>query len=286
MKSLIEVLREAEKKRVAIGHFNFSTIAQLRAIVSVARKLDKPIVLGLSEGERSYFGLKSAVHIVRNLRSEGLPIFLNADHTYNLGGVREAAEAGVDSIIFDGAKLSYKENEKKTKQAVKLVKDINPDILIEGELGYIGESSKVLDAIPDKIDLEHLPTVDQAKYFVDETGVDMLAPAVGNIHGMFGKAKNPRLQIDRIHNIKDAVKIPLVLHGGSGVTDEDFQAAIKSGISLIHISTEIRAVWRESLEQILKKHPKEIAPYKLMSSVVRDVEGVVEERVRLFSKTS
>ncbi len=283
MKTLLEVLYDAEKKHIAIGHFNYSALAQLRAITNVARRLHVPVVLGLSEGERDYVGLKQSVCAVESLRSEGLPVYLNADHTYSLKKVKEAAEAGVDSVIFDGAKLPFKENVAKTREAVDIAKKIRKDILVEGELGYIGQSSKLLQAIPEGIDLQRLTTAAQAEHFVRETGVDILAPAVGNIHGMLGFAKNPRLQIERIREIKQAVKVPLVLHGGSGVTDEDFQAAIRAGISLIHISTEIRVVWRKSLEEILKEQPDEVAPYKLMASIVKDVEKVVEDRVKLFS---
>lgn len=283
MKTLLEVLHDAEKKGIAIGHFNFSALAQLRAIMNVVRRLGVPAVLGLSEGERDYVGLKQSVCTVESLRGEGLPVYLNADHTYSLKKVREAAEAGVDAVIFDGAKLPFKENVAKTREAVGIAKKVRKDILVEGELGYIGQSSKLLDAIPKEIDLRRLTTAAQAEHFVRETGVDLFAPAVGNIHGMLGLAKNPRLHIERIREIKKAVKIPLVLHGGSGVTDEDFRAAIKAGISLIHISTEIRVVWRESLEEVLREQPDEVAPYKLMGSIVKDVEKVVEDRVKLFA---
>lgn len=282
MRTLLEVVQDAEERGVAIGHFNFATEEQFWGIANAARKLKIPVVFGVSEGERQYVGLGQAVALVRSLRDEGLEVYLNADHTYDLEKVREAAEAGVDSVIFDGAKLSYEENVLKTKEAVEIVRSVNSEILIEAELGYIGQSSKVLKEVPDEVDLESLPTPEQAREFVEKTGVDMLAPAVGNIHGMFGKAKNPRLQIDLIREIRKVAGIPLVLHGGSGVTDEDFAAAIRAGISLIHISTELRVAWRKGLEDALKDHPDEIAPYKILGDVVEDVEKVVEERIKLF----
>jgi fructose-bisphosphate aldolase, class II len=284
MKNLLDFIREAERNHVALGHFNFSDLAQLNGIIRVVERLRAPIVLGLSEGERDFVGLDFAVAAVRVLREKRkLPIFLNADHTYSLEKIREAVEAGVDSVIFDGAKLSLEENIEKTSEAVKIAKRISRKVLIEGEIGYIGQSSKILDKVPDEVDLEKLPTGLEAKEFVKKTRVDLLAPAVGNIHGMFGKAKNPRLQISLIREIRREAGVPLVLHGGSGVTDEDFVSAIDAGISLIHISTELRVAWRAGLNRELVDQPDEIAPYKVFKSVTGDVERAVEERVRIFS---
>jgi fructose-bisphosphate aldolase class II len=110
----------------------------------------------------------------------------------------------------------------------------------------------------------------------------MLAPAVGNIHGMLKNAKNPDLNIERIKEIREAVSVPLVLHGGSGLSDNDFRKAIKAGISLIHISTEIRAAWRESLEKVLENKPDEIAPYKIVPPVIKRIEEVIEGKIKLF----
>ncbi|MEX2436555.1 MAG: class II fructose-bisphosphate aldolase, partial [Candidatus Paceibacterota bacterium] len=110
----------------------------------------------------------------------------------------------------------------------------------------------------------------------------LLAPAVGNIHGMMKGAKNPNLQIERIREIREAAGVPLVLHGGSGVSDEDFKEAIKAGISVVHISTEMRVAWRSSLEESLKNNPEELAPYRITPLVIEAVERVVGNRVRLF----
>jgi fructose-bisphosphate aldolase class II len=118
---------------------------------------------------------------------------------------------------------------------------------------------------------------------VKETGVDLLAPAVGNIHGMLKNAPNPRLDIPRIRAIREAAGIPLVLHGGSGISDEDFVSAIDAGVSVIHISTEIRVAWRRGIENAVHE-VESIAPYKLMENVVSAVQDVVQKRLKLFSK--
>ncbi len=144
MKILKDFIEDAQKRKVAIGHFNISDSAGLNAIFSSARKLQVPIIIGVSEGEREFLGVKTVVAIIASLRKEfTYPIFLNADHTHTLDGVKEAVAAGFDAIIFDGSKLSFEENIAKTKEAVKYVKSKNKRILVEGELVYIGSSAQL-----------------------------------------------------------------------------------------------------------------------------------------------
>lgn len=288
--NLLETIKKYESEGRAMGHFNIANLDMLKAISHAAEKYGVPVVIGTSEGERDYLGVHHTADIIGSYNKEhgkegGYYLFLNADHTRSVEKIREAVKAGYDAVIFDAAELGLEENIKKTKEAVMAAKEIRSDIIVEGELGYIGKSSKILEGIPEgvSIDPESLPTAEEAKRFVEETEVDMLAPAVGNIHGMMKNAKNPDLNIERIKEIKEAVSVPLVLHGGSGLTDENFREAIKAGISLIHVSTEIRAAWRESLENALRDNPDEITPYKIVPPVVEKIEKVVGEKIRLFS---
>ncbi len=292
MQSLRQAIEGAEKDHIAIGHFNISDSVALKAIVEAVLEISKyqnteiPVIIGTSEGERDFIGPKQAAALVKSYREEhNFPIFLNADHTHSLEKVKEAVLAGYDAILFDAGRLSLEENIKQTKEVVDYVKSINPEILVEGEIGYIGSSSEILKELPADaaIQPEDLTTPDEAMKFVKETGVDLLAPAVGNVHGII-KGGNPRLDILRIAAIKKAVGVPLVLHGGSGIADEDFVAAIKAGISIIHINTEIRAAWRKGLEQGLKNNPEEVAPYKIYPPAVEEIKKVVSERMRLFTK--
>lgn len=176
------------------------------------------------------------------------------------------------------------------------IKKIKKGILVEGELGYIGSSSKIFDKPPEGVAInnEDLTKPEDAAKFVKETKIDLFAPAVGNLHGMFsaeggsasgGKgARNPDLDIARIKAIKKAAGIPLVLHGGSGIKDEDFVAAIEAGISVIHINTEIRIAWRKGMDASFKDNQNEITPYKLFPQAVAEVKKVVMERLRLFNR--
>jgi fructose-bisphosphate aldolase class II len=294
--SLLKIIKKAEKERKAIGHFNVSNLEQLKAVARAAQKLNLPVVIGVSEGEREYIGIHHVKDLIDSYNKEhgkkgGFWLFLNADHTHSLEKARDAAGAGFDEILFDGGKLSIEENIRQTKEVMKSVKPglkfWKKDILVEGELGYIGSSSEVRKEIPEgaAIKPEDLTKPEEAARFLKETGVDLLAPAVGNIHGMFANAPDPALDIERIRAIKRAVGIPLVLHGASGNTDGDIRAAIDAGVSVIHISTELRAAWREGLEKDLREQPDEVAPYKLMPDAIRRIEEIVDKKLKLFSVT-
>ncbi|OHA46002.1 MAG: hypothetical protein A2541_00470 [Candidatus Taylorbacteria bacterium RIFOXYD2_FULL_36_9] len=286
MKTLKQYILEAEKKGIAIGHFNISNLETLKGIFETAKKLDVPVIIGTAEGERNFIGTKTSVALIKSLRAEyDYPIFLNADHTYSFDKVKEAVDAGYDAVIFDATNLSFEDNIKITKQCVDYARSVNPDIVVEAELGFIGSSSKVLDGIPEgvKITEEFLTKAEEAKKFVLETGIDMLAPAIGNIHGILKGGKDPALNIKRIKEIKEAVGIPLVLHGASGNSAEDVKDAIKAGMSVVHINTEIRVAFRQDLVKSLQENPDEVAPYKYMKDAVLAVEKVVEEKLKLFS---
>jgi len=286
MKTLREYIKEAEEKKVAIGHFNISNIEALHGIYNAAKKLNVPVIIGLSEGEEKFFGRDEASVLIKMIRErDNFPIFLNADHHYGFDSVKNAVDAGFDAVIIDKVKDSLEENIEITKKCVDYVKETNKqkggDVLVEAELGFIGTSSKLLDELP--LGTEDTKTDPRkAKEFVDATGIDLLAPSVGNIHGMV-KGGNPKLDIERIKEIREACRVPLVLHGGSGISDEDFKDAIKAGISIIHINTEIRVAYRQAIEKYLKENSNEVAPYKILQGAVDTIEKVVEARLKLFN---
>ena len=287
MKSLLEYLQEADEKKVAVGHFNISDLAALKAIFASAKKLNFPVIIGLSEGERDFVGVSQAAALVSSIRHEhNFPIFLNADHTHSLEKVREAAMADFDQIIFDGSSLPLEENIRQTRQAVEIAKSINPNIIMEGEIGFIGNSSEVMDYAPSGIELTH---PEDAKRFIEQTGVKVLAPAVGNMHGllktMLSGDVQKRLNLPLIKELKEAIggSIFMTLHGGSGTNDDDFKEAIKSGMTIVHVNTELRVAWRKGVERGLSENPNEVAPYKILPFAVSNIEKVVEKRLNLFN---
>ncbi|MFZ2621417.1 MAG: class II fructose-bisphosphate aldolase [Minisyncoccia bacterium] len=286
MKTLKEAVAEALAKKVAIGHFNISNLEGLWGVFRAAQSLNVPIIIGVSEGERDFVGVRQVVALVKSLREEfNYPIYLNADHTYSFDRVKEAIDAGFDSVIFDGAKLSFEENIKIAKTCVDYAKGVGRDVLVEGELGFIGTSSKILDEVPDGVMLDEssLTNPEKAKQFVQETGIDMLAPAVGNFHGMLRGGVDPKLNIERVKQIADNVGIPLVLHGGSGNSEDDFKQSIANGIAIVHINTEIRVAYKQGLMKGLAENPDEVAPYKFLKPSVKAVQDVVEKKLKQFN---
>ncbi len=287
MKTLRECVKEADENGIAIGHFNISNLEAFHGIYNAAKKLNLPIIIGITEGEENFVGIEEGVAIVKAVRErDNYPIFLNGDHHYSFETVKKAIDAGYDAVIIDLVKLPLEENIAITKQCVeyarKITAETGRDIMVEAELGFIGMSSKILDVMPDGVSEATMTTPEDAKYFVEQTGVDMLAPSVGNVHGMV-KSGNPRLHPERVKAIREATGIPLVLHGGSGSMDEDFISCIKAGIDIVHINTEIRVAFKEALKKSLADHPDEIAPYKYLPPTIEAVEKVIEARLKLFS---
>jgi fructose-bisphosphate aldolase class II len=287
MVSLRSVLEHAQKNGVAVGHFNVADFLILKAVFASAQDLNVPVIVGASEGERKFLGVKQIAALVQSLREEfDFPIFLNADHTHSLESAIEAAKAGFDAIVFDLSALPFEDNVRQTKAAAETLKAIHPTILIEGEIGDIGTGSEIHDAAPDLS--RGLTTPEEAKQYVDATGVDILAPAVGNMHGMLqsmvqGKTRK-HLDIARIMQIKNATGTLITLHGGSGTDDNDFLKAIEAGINIVHINTEVRVAWRRGLEDSLANQPHEVVPYKFLPGVVEAVKQVATSRLKLFNK--
>ena len=285
----LDTILAYKSKGKAIAHFNISNLDQARAICDVAQELNQPVIIGVSEGEREYIGVTMVRKVIDELNQEyTVPIFLNADHTYSLVKVMEAVEAGYDSVIVDGAKLPYEENVALVRSCVDAVRvyeeKTGKRVLVEAELGYIGQSSSLNTSLPEGVSDANLTTVEQAKDFVIRTGVDMFAPAIGNVHGMLVDAEEPKLHIDRLKEIAQTIDQPLVLHGASGNTDEDLRAAIDAGIAIVHINTEIRKAFRDGEMAYLDEHPQEVAPYKFGKEGQEEMKKVVRAKMELYTK--
>lgn len=280
MRPLREAVADYKQAGKALGHFNISDSNQLEALFEAARETALPVIVGLSEGEREYFSLAHARMLVDAYRKEGAEMYLNADHTYGLEKAKAAIDAGVDSIVVDGAKLPLEENIALVKQVVEYAAG---KTTVECELGYIGQSSQLHDTLPQGVSLENLTTPEDAKRLVGESGAQMLAPAVGNVHGMLKNAKEPKLHPDRVKAIAEATGVPLVLHGASGNSEEEIVECIKAGMAIVHINTELRVQYKEELIKTLRLHPSEVAPYKLLAPVVEGMKGYIAHKLRVFA---
>ena len=287
MKNMLsDILLNARKNNQVIGHFNISNLEQLRAIMEAIKSFNAPVMIGLSEGERKFVGLKQAVALVKSFKEEyGLPVFLNPDHSHSVESAKLAFDVGFDSVHIDLSKLSLEENIKGTKEVVDYVKSKNPEVSVEGELGYLRGESKIQK---EKITIkpEDLTKPEEAKEFVERTGIDRFAGAYGNSHGI--SLDEPVLDIERIMAVREALpeNVAMVLHGGSGIPDDQIKEAIKAGISNIHVNTEIRTAYADALRKFLIENPEESTPYKILAPSVEAVRIKVEEKLKLFNSVN
>jgi fructose-bisphosphate aldolase class II len=284
--NLRSCLKWAKEHKVAIGHFNISNLETLRAIALAAKNLNVPVIIGVSEGERDAIGVRMARAMVTAIASElKHPIFLNADHTYSSARAKEAIDAGFDAVIIDGAKATRAENIAMVKEIVEYAENSGTDVIIEGELGYIGQSSKVIDAIPEGVGIDpaSLTQPDALASFVAETGIDLIAPAVGNIHGLI-RGGNPKLNIERIAELSKASSAGIVLHGASGISDEDLTSAVEAGVIIVHYNTELRVAFTKALTATIAQNPDETTPYKVLAPSIEAVRILVESKLKIMNR--
>lgn len=273
--------QKAQSGGYAIGQFNVSTADQIKSIMKIAVQMKSPVIFGASEGERDFLGSRQAVKLLEAYEEQtGLPLILNADHTKSVAKVEEALKAGFNSIHFDGSELEYEENVKQTKYAVEMAAKFGADISVEGELGYIAGASKLTK---EKVEIkpEYYTNPAQAAEFVLRTGVDRMAIVIGNSHGI--SLDEPVLDIARLKQTYDLIqnKAVIVLHGGSGIPDQQIQDAIANGIRKININTELRLVFHDTLKQTLDT-TDETTPYKYFGPAMDAMGKVVESKMILF----
>ena len=282
-----EILKNAQLNRYAIGAFNFSTAEILKAIVLAGRELRAPLIVATSKREAEFLGMREVVALVDAWReATKIPLILNLDHGKELADIKKAIATGYNAVHFDGSGLSFEENIRQTKEVVNYVRQVQEtfdrEILVEGELGYLRGTSALQE---EKLEIkpEDLTDPEQAREFAEKTGVDSLAMAIGNAHGIF-KTSEEKLDLEKLAQIKEAVgeKVFLVLHGGSGIPSQDVKKGIEIGIVKVNVNTDLRLAYSQALIDQFKKDPKETTPYKILEPVIEMVKKVVGEKIMLF----
>lgn len=284
-KSLSWLLEKAQNSDWVIPHFNVSTTDQIQTIVTVCTELKSPVIIGVSEGEVDFIGYDVIRGVVTIWREKtGLPIFLNADHHHTLERAKQAIDAGFDSVNIDCSLQSEVDNVAETKAVVDYahhhkVNFSHPfEVNIEGEIGALPTQSSEVMKKRVKIDPATLTTPDQAKRYVDLTGVDRLTPAVGTLHGIEPGGHNPHIDVDRVKSIYEAVTIPLTLHGGSGTPPADIKKALPY-LSNIHINTDLRVAYTKGIRSEIDDTT---TPYKYLTPADSEMKKVVEKYIHLF----
>lgn len=265
------MILKAQKAGYAIGSFNTSDLETTKAIVAAAEKTNSPCIIETSEKAIAYAGLEYIGEIIKTAaENTHIPLALHLDHGTSIKMIHDCIEAGYTSLMFDGSKLNFQENIAKTKQAADLAHKNN--LPIEGELGIMGKAG---------LSESEMTNPNDVPEFIQKTGIDFLAISIGSKHGR-GGAEEESLDIEHLKKIRLKTDLPLVLHGGSGVPDEDIRKAIQNGIAKINIDTDIRFTFAKTMKKILDKKSKIIDPRDILSPAMIAVEKLVIEKIRLF----
>jgi len=279
--------QRTRQQKFAVGAFNIDNQETLIAVSRAAQKLNSPVLVEVSDGEVKAIGLENIRDLVDNYKLEyGIEMYLNLDHSPTVEACKRAIDAGYEFIHIDISQANHDagadEIIAKTKEVVEYAKFTGA--LVESEPHYFGGSSNVHD---EAIDYEEIKktfsTPEGAKAFVDATGIDTFAAAVGNLHGKYPVPKE--LNLELLTQIREAIDCQISLHGGSGTPLHFFEDAAKIGVSKININSDKRVAFRDTLEKVLRENPKEYAVVKLMPEVYEAVQVVIEEKIQAFGST-
>lgn len=271
-----ELLEKAMRGKYAVGAFNANNIEMVQAIIEAAEEENAPVILQASQGAIKYAGLENIAAIVKNAAAMAkIPIALHLDHGTDYEQNVKCFRIGFTSLMFDGSKLPYEENVSITRKIVEMGHAVG--VPVEGEIGKIAGTEDHITVSEVEADMTE---PEEALRFVADTGVDSLAVAVGSVHRM--KKKEAKLDHERIKKIAELVKIPLVLHGSSGVMDDEMRKGIKEGLCKINVATQLNMAFVEGMRKALNEKPEEVDPRKILGVSKELLKKVVRDRIRVF----
>jgi len=275
-----EMLQKAQKGKYAVGAFNANNMEIIQAIVEASEEERSPVIIQASQGAIKYAGLDMIVAMVRSIAEKtSIPIALHLDHGTDYFQNILCLRAGFTSLMYDGSALPFDENVAMTKKVVEMAHVCN--IPVEAEIGQVGkmDTSDEPGVAREKIK-EFMAKPEDAEKFVQMTKVDILAPAVGTIHGC--REPIAKLDIPRIEKIRDLTGVPLVLHGASGASDEELKKGIAAGICKVNIDTRIRMAFTNTIRKILTENPEEIDPRKALKPAMEAAKEVIKGRIKIL----
>ena len=273
--NLNEVLKKAQKGKYAVGLFNTTDTDMLQAVIEAAEESNSPVILGTAEVLLPYGELKLiAPSVIAAAKRAKVPVVVHYDHGLTFDRCIEALKLGFSSIMFDGSAKLYEQNIAETREMVKIAHAFGATV--EGEIGHVGEAAK-----EDNLLTDMYTTPEEAKAYLEATGVDALAVAIGSAHGVY--KKKPMLNIERLKEIRNTVDVPLVLHGGSGLSDDDFKNTIRNGIAKVNIFTDLCLAGERAMKD---GEEKKLGYLETRNLKVDYIKEAVKHKMALFGSVN
>lgn len=271
-----EVLEKAKEGKYAVPHFNINNLEWTRFILEECEKEKSPVILGVSEGAKKYMvGFHTVTEMVKAMVEElqiTVPVVLHLDHGSSVASCKEAIDAGFTSVMIDASKYSVEENIQMTKEVVEYAHQKN--VTVEAEIGHVGGEE---DGVADEL---AYAKVEDAIRLAKETGIDSLAPALGSVHGIY--KGEPKLDFQRMMEIKEKTNLPLVLHGGSGIPDELIKKSVICGICKLNINTDLQIVWAKAVRSFLDENQSVYDPRKVIKAGEQAIKDKIDEKIHLL----
>ena len=275
MKDLLTV---AQKNHFAVPAFNIGSDQLLKAVMKTVKELKSPVILEMSQDEFNFVGYAQIQAMLYEAAHTDVPVCIHLDHGDSYETVVRAIQAGMTSVMIDASKLPYEENVAITKKVVETAHIAN--VSVESELGTIGTTGNSIEGGTEGV-IYTVP--EEAKQFIEDTGIDTFACAIGTAHGIYPKDMKPKLRIDILKDITDQVSVPLVLHGGSSNKDEEIAEAVKNGICKINISSDIKVAFYEQARKTLNENPGYREPLEIYPAAMEACGKVCADKIRLFN---
>ncbi|MHB9093536.1 MAG: class II fructose-1,6-bisphosphate aldolase [Eubacteriales bacterium] len=274
-----DLLKKAEAGGYAVGAFNCNNMEIVQAIIAAAEAEKSPVIMQASQGAIKYAGIEYITAMAKiAAENASVPVALHLDHGTSFEQVMMCIRSGFSSVMIDGSKLPFDDNVELTKRVIAVARAVG--VSVEAELGKIGGTED--DIHVDEKDA-FFTKPEEAKEFVERTGVDALAVAIGTAHGQYKGI--PELDFPRLEKIRSMIRVPIVLHGSSGVPDDAIEKAIKIGVRKVNIDTNIREAFVQACRDVLNKDSKEIDPRKVLGPAREAATEIIREKIRLFGSS-
>ena len=273
-----DLLKVAQENHFAVPAFNIGSDQLLKAVMKKVNELKSPVILEMSPDEFEFVGYGQIQAMIYEASKTDVPVVIHLDHGDKYETVVKAIQAGMTSVMIDASKLPYEENVAITKKVVETAHIAN--VSVESEVGTIGTTGNSIEGGTEGV-IYTVPA--EAKQFIEDTGIDTFAVAIGTAHGIYPKDMKPKLRIDILNEITEEVKVPLVLHGGSSNKDEEIAAAVENGICKINISSDIKVAFYNKCREVLNNNLDYREPLQIYPECMEECAKVVEEKCKLFN---